>query len=204
MNRKLNSPFAKPLTDGDIKAAKRLKTIWVDKKQDLMLTQEKVAEKLDISQAAVSKYLNGRIALNVQATLAWAAILKVPPEEIRPDRKKYFSSTIQKKKLPLLAELTSSGSVRQFNKFVTVSMPIDGDFKTVSIKTTIIPGYFNGQIVLFDEGKEPNKSRHAVAEYNGDYFIAKYDNEKWLNVLDNTIIPETASIHPIVGSFFED
>ena len=67
-------------------AAKRLREIWNEKKVTLRLTQEKAAEVLGFStQASVSHYLNGTTPLNTDATLKFASLLGVKPEEIRPD-----------------------------------------------------------------------------------------------------------------------
>ncbi|HGH4743862.1 MULTISPECIES: helix-turn-helix domain-containing protein [Serratia] len=74
------------LDAAEIEAASRLKRIWDEKKITLRLTQEKAAEALGFStQATVSHYLNGNIPLNTDATLKFAALLGVKPEDIRPD-----------------------------------------------------------------------------------------------------------------------
>ncbi|HBC1013328.1 TPA: helix-turn-helix domain-containing protein [Escherichia coli] len=76
----------KSLSDTDLKAAQRLKEIWMAKKPELGLTQERAAEMLGFStQGAVSHYLNGQTPLNLEAVLKFAGLLKVPPESIRPD-----------------------------------------------------------------------------------------------------------------------
>ncbi|HEL8026009.1 TPA: helix-turn-helix domain-containing protein [Escherichia coli] len=76
----------KSLSDTDLKAAQRLKEIWMDKKPQLGLTQERAAEMLGFStQGAVSHYINGQTPLNLEAVLKFAGLLKVPPESIRPD-----------------------------------------------------------------------------------------------------------------------
>ncbi|ENY9582898.1 helix-turn-helix domain-containing protein [Escherichia coli] len=76
----------KSLSDTDLKAAKKLKEIWMAKKPQLGLTQERAAEILGFStQGAVSHYLNGQTPLNLEAVLKFAGLLKVSPESIRPD-----------------------------------------------------------------------------------------------------------------------
>jgi DNA-binding XRE family transcriptional regulator len=79
MRSELNSPFGKPLTEADKDAAKRLRQQWDKRRSELGLTQVSAAEKLGISQPSISKYLNGRIALGVKATLDWANLLHVSP-----------------------------------------------------------------------------------------------------------------------------
>lgn len=76
----------KTLDAAETDAAKRLRDIWSDKKVTLRLTQEKAAEALGFStQASVSHYLNGTTPLNTDATLKFASLLGVKPEDIRPD-----------------------------------------------------------------------------------------------------------------------
>lgn len=76
----------KTLDSADAETARRLREIWDEKKITLRLTQEKAAEALGFStQASVSHYLNGTTPLNTDATLKFAALLGVKPEEIRPD-----------------------------------------------------------------------------------------------------------------------
>lgn len=76
----------KTLDVAEADAAKRLRDIWNEKKVTLRLTQERAAEALGFStQASISHYLNGTTPLNTDATLKFAALLGVKPEEIRPD-----------------------------------------------------------------------------------------------------------------------
>lgn len=76
----------KTLDVAETDAAQRLRDIWDKKKVTLRLTQEKAADALGFStQATVSQYLRGSIPLNTDATLKFAALLGVKPEEIRPD-----------------------------------------------------------------------------------------------------------------------
>jgi Helix-turn-helix. len=64
----------------------RLRAAWDRKKKELRLTQEIAADLLGFdSQATVSHYLNGRAPLNTDAALKFAALLKIKPEELRPD-----------------------------------------------------------------------------------------------------------------------
>lgn len=76
----------KTLDAAEADAAQRLRNIWNEKKITLRLTQDKAADALGFStQATVSQYLNGNIPLNTEATLKFAALLGVKPEDIRPD-----------------------------------------------------------------------------------------------------------------------
>ena len=57
------------------------------------LTQEYVAEKLDISQAAYSKLENGETKVSDEKLVQIAEVLEVKPEDIKAfDSQKYFNS----------------------------------------------------------------------------------------------------------------
>lgn len=76
----------KNLSEQDIEAARRLKEIWNSRKDSLGLTQERAAEMMGFTtQGAVSHYLNAQTPLNLETVLKFSALLRVSPEDIRPD-----------------------------------------------------------------------------------------------------------------------
>lgn len=72
------------LTPEDIAACDRLKALW-DLRDKKTVTQDTVADLMNVSQGAVSHYLNYRSRLNYKAVLAFATALGVDPAEIRAD-----------------------------------------------------------------------------------------------------------------------
>lgn len=69
----------------EIEDAKRLKEIWLNKKERLNLSQVKAAQELGYnSQGAISQYLNGKVALNLQAVAKFAKLLRVNVSDISP------------------------------------------------------------------------------------------------------------------------
>lgn len=82
---------ALPLTPAQLADASRLKALYEEWKADRRArgesaSQEVVAGLLGFStQSSVSQYLNGRIPLNVNALVKFAALLQRQPEEISPD-----------------------------------------------------------------------------------------------------------------------
>lgn len=73
------------LTQDEVDDAKRLRKIWNDRKEDLMLSQVKVAEEMGFSsQAAVSQYLNAKLPLNMSAVAKFAKVLRAKVEDISP------------------------------------------------------------------------------------------------------------------------
>lgn len=80
---------AKPLSSEQIADAIRLKAAfkhWQDdqKARGRPHVQDDVAELFDIGQSALSQYLNGRIPINAEALLKFAAVLGLDPAEISP------------------------------------------------------------------------------------------------------------------------
>jgi predicted transcriptional regulator len=68
------------ITDADKDAARRLRAIWVSKKQELKLTQVAIADEIGTSQSAISQYLNGTIELNTDAVIVFAKLLQREPK----------------------------------------------------------------------------------------------------------------------------
>lgn len=69
-----------PLTEEQLLESDRLKALFEGKKKELGLTQEKIAAELGdgVTQGAVSHFLNRRTALNLEAAVVFARLLKVP------------------------------------------------------------------------------------------------------------------------------
>lgn len=77
---------AKP-SRADLRAAKRLKDIWLALPRRDRPTQEELGERFPegASQSLISQYLNGVIPLNLGAVLFFARELNCRPEDIYPD-----------------------------------------------------------------------------------------------------------------------
>lgn len=84
MDETQDSKRAKP-TKADAAAAARLRRLWDARAKDLGLTQWKMSEVMDITQGAVSQYINGHIPLNFMAVMAFSRELRCDPLEIRSD-----------------------------------------------------------------------------------------------------------------------
>lgn len=73
------------LTPQQAAVCARLKQLWEERADRLKITQEDAAEALQMSQGAVSHYLNGRNAIGFEAMFRWAQLLRVHPYEIEPE-----------------------------------------------------------------------------------------------------------------------
>ncbi len=90
----------KVLTTEQLEDAKRLKALYESKKKELGLTQQHIADALDITQGAVGHYLNGRNALNLSVAASFAKILQVSIAD--------FSPTLEGEAQRMLAHETSN------------------------------------------------------------------------------------------------
>lgn len=82
----------KTLTPVQIADAERLKAIYEAKKKELGITQQSIADMLDISQGGVGHYLNGRNALNAAAASVFAKVLQVDVSAFSPSLAKEISA----------------------------------------------------------------------------------------------------------------
>lgn len=74
----------KPLTDEQIEDAKRLKDAWLDYRARTKTTQEQIAAACGFTQSAFTQYINGHVALNLNALLEICSVIKVSPTAISP------------------------------------------------------------------------------------------------------------------------
>lgn len=72
------------LTTEQLADSRRLKALYESKKKELGITQQSIADILNISQGAVGHYLNGRNALNLQTASVFATQLNVPISDFSP------------------------------------------------------------------------------------------------------------------------
>ena len=74
----------RPLTDEEKAECSKLKAIYTSKRRELGLTQEALAQDLEMSQAGLSMYLNGVNALNMEFAIKSARALSVSISEFSP------------------------------------------------------------------------------------------------------------------------
>ena len=81
----------KILTPAQVADSQRLKALYEAKKKELGITQQSIADALDISQGGVGHYLNGRNALNTAVASVFARILGVSVADFSPSLAKDIS-----------------------------------------------------------------------------------------------------------------
>ncbi|AYH09393.1 peptidase S24 [Pectobacterium parmentieri] len=185
----------KPLTTEQLEDAKRLKALYESKKKSLGVTQQQIADELDITQGAVGHYLNGRNALNVAVASVFAKILQVPMSDFSPtlasDASSYASTADTNvtyagpyepgKSYPVIS-LVKAGvwddadellTLDQIDEWYESDVKIMGQAFWLRVEGTSMTAPTgisvpDGTLVLFDTGREV---------VNGNLVVAKLDND---------------------------
>lgn len=183
----------KDITPAQAEDAKRLKAIYEAKKKLLGVTQQSIADELDITQGAVGHYLNGRNPLNLPIASVFARLLQVDVEEFSPTLAKelagmgvtrvnepgasYFVKYAPGNKYPVISSVQAGAwcealepySLKDVDQWLDSDAHIQGDafWLRVDGDSMTAPAGLSipeGTFVLFDTGREP---------INGSLVIAK-------------------------------
>ncbi len=78
-------------TKEDVEAAKNLKRIWLEKKDELKITQADIARRMNwASPSAMSQYINCKVPLGAETIISLAEILNVDPKDIKQSLDIFF------------------------------------------------------------------------------------------------------------------
>ncbi|HCM9412601.1 TPA: helix-turn-helix domain-containing protein [Enterobacter hormaechei subsp. steigerwaltii] len=183
----------KDITPTQAEDAKRLKAIYEAKKKVLGVTQQSIADELDITQGAVGHYLNGRNPLNLPVASVFARLLKVRVEEFSPTLAKELSemglTSVNEPSVPYVigytpgkcypvissvqagswCEALEPYSIKDVDQWLESDAHIQGDAFWLRVEgdSMTAPAGLSipeGTFVLFDTGREP---------INGSLVIAK-------------------------------
>lgn len=183
----------KDITPTQAEDAKRLKAIYEAKKKVLGVTQQSIADELDITQGAVGHYLNGRNPLNLPVASVFARLLKVSVEEFSPALAKeisemglasvnepsvpYVTGYTPGKRYPVISSVQAGSwcealepySIKDVDQWLESDAHIQGDafwlrVEGDSMTAPVGLSIPQGTFVLFDTGREP---------INGSLVIAK-------------------------------
>ncbi|WP_312625976.1 XRE family transcriptional regulator [Scandinavium sp.] len=186
----------KVLTPAQADAARRLKTLYEAKKKLLGITQQSIADELDITQGAVGHYLNGRNPLNPAVASVFARLLKVDVEAFSPVLAKelagmgvvsvndptapYRVNSAPGKKYPVLRTLpvTAWHEISEIYDARDVELWLDADIEILgeafwlkmegnSMTAPTGLSVPEGYFVLFDTGREPVNNSLVLATLPG-------------------------------------
>lgn len=160
--------MARVITPADLANANRLKAIYNAKKRELDLTQTKLADKLGMKQGAVAQYINGSIALNYEAVIEFAKVLKTEPWNIDPTLNvlKPGNSTGERE-VVVNIEATLSGTGKPRNSSITIryggmtehiaGYEADND--------SFAPFLRKGDIAVIDKSLQPEPGDDIIVRY---------------------------------------
>lgn len=180
----------KRLTNEQLKDAERLKAIYESKKKSLGITQQYIADELNMTQSAVGHYLNGRNALNVSAALMFARILGVQIDDFSPHLAKEmealhsaasnikFVSGYEKRPAYPLISWVSAGTwteacepyaLKDIDEWLESDAHIEGNgfwlrVQGDSMTSPVGMSIPEGMLILVDTGKEPKNGNLVIAK----------------------------------------
>lgn len=181
----------KTITPAQLADAQRLKAIYEAKKKELGVTQQSIADALDISQGAVGHYLNGRNALNTSVAAVFAKLLGVSVSEfsqslakeisnmssVASENTTYVGKYVPGSKYPVISKVQAGAwceavepySLKDIDLWLESDAHIQGEAFWLqvdgdSMTAPVGLSIPEGTYVLFDTGREP---------VNGSLVIAK-------------------------------
>lgn len=168
----MSTPTKRVITHHDRQTARRLQGIWTKKKDELNLTQDKIARLCGFSQPTFNQYLHCTIPLNTDVIFKLATVLEVSPEEIDPELKKIktlFSGrkTIEKRTFPLIGTTSGNRTMLKTETLVDTSKLKDDEvYAGIEITTPCYAeslGYAEGSLLIVGMLANPFKVKQNVA-----------------------------------------
>ncbi|MDU2939109.1 MAG: LexA family transcriptional regulator [Enterobacteriaceae bacterium] len=180
----------KRLSEEQLNDAARLKALYESKKKDLGITQQDIADELNITQSAVGHYLNGRNALNVSSALMFAKLLGVQIKDFSPHLAKelelmhaaaenvQFLGSYQKSpKYPLLSWVSAGSwceacepyTLKDIDEWYESSAHVEGNAFWLRVQgdSMTSPSGLSipeGMLILVDTGKQPKNGSLVIAK----------------------------------------
>ncbi|WP_426784527.1 LexA family protein [Serratia sp. 2C06] len=178
------------LTTEQLKDAERLKALYESKKKRLGITQQHIADAMNITQSAVGHYLNGRNALNISAAMMFAKTLDVQIEDFSPslakevglmhsyaENVKFLGGNDSNPSYPLISwvsagcwsEALEPYAMKDIDEWISSDahiegggfwLKVQGDSMTSPVGISIP----EGMIILVDTGKSPKNGSLVVAK----------------------------------------
>lgn len=172
------------LTKEERDDARRLKQLWIAKKDALHLSQVKAAKELGYnSQGAISQYINGKVSLNFQAAAKFAKLLRVEIQEIAPRFaplvSKPIPSSLDGYVAPVVGKLGGMDTDNVLDWFAysqkfseIVDVPVD-HIKLVRIDDASFKEFPVGTVFLVDDREQQAPSDGVYLIKDGDKIIGR-------------------------------
>lgn len=199
----------KPLTPEQLADAARLKAIFENKKKELGLSQETLAERMGMGQSGIAQLLNGSNAIGPSHAAKLAKILRVSVDD--------FSPSIASEIKEMYSALQGEAAVKPHYDYPLFTYVQAGDFTEVSsytasdakawVATTrkassgafwlevkghsmtapqgVRPSFPEGMLILVDPAEDVETGDFCVASANGDSEVTfkKYEKDGGVSYL---------------------
>jgi SOS-response transcriptional repressor LexA len=199
----------KPLTPEQLADAGRLKAIFENKKKELGLSQETLAERMGMGQSGIAQLLNGSNAIGPSHAAKLAKILRVSVED--------FSPSIAEEIKEMYSALQGESAIKPHYDYPLFTYVQAGDFAEVAsytasdakawVATTrkassesfwlevkghsmtapqgVRPSFPEGMLILVDPAEPVETGDFCVASANGDSEVTfkKYENDGGVSYL---------------------
>lgn len=174
----------RPLTQDEIADARRLKQLWISKKDQLHLSQVKAAKELGYnSQGAISQYINGKVSLNFQAAAKFAKLLRVEVQDISPRfatlMTKPVPTSLDGYSAPVVGELGGMKTTAVLDWFAyskrfceLIGVPAE-HIKLVRVEDSTFKEFPVGTVFLVDDRPQPSPSDGVYLLQEGDKIIGR-------------------------------
>ncbi|HBV9908394.1 TPA: LexA family protein [Klebsiella aerogenes] len=188
----------KPLTADQLEDARRLKLIYESKKSTLKLSQESIADALNVGQSAIAALLNGVNALNASNAAALAKILQVSVGEFSPSLAKEIEEMYKSVsavppsgndyKYPVFSHVQAGMFSPEFRTFTSrdaerwvsttkkasdYSFWLEVDGHSMTAPTGSRPSFPEGMLILVDPEQPVDPGDFCIARLGGDEFTFK-------------------------------
>lgn len=173
----------RPLTKEELDDAKRLKQLWISKKDQLHLSQVKAAKELGYnSQGAISQYINGKVSLNFHAAAKFAKLLRVEIKEISPrfaplvgkpiptSLDEYVAPTPELCGMETTIVLDWFAYSKKFAQIVGV--PVE-HIKLVRVEDSTFKEFPEGTVFLVDDREQPTPTDGVYLLKDGEAIIGR-------------------------------
>lgn len=176
--------MSRALTMEELEDARRLKQLWISKKDQLHLSQVKAAKELGYnSQGAISQYINGKVSLNFQAAAKFAKLLRVDIQQISPRFAplvgKPIPSQLDGYTAPITGELGGMKTSAVLDWFAfsknfaeAIGCPAN-HIKLVRVEDSTFKEFPVGTIFLVDDRAHPSPSDGVYLLQEGDKIIGR-------------------------------
>lgn len=159
------------ITPHDLEVAKRLKAIYMRKRQALGLTQEKLTSITGYKQSTISSHMNGHTALRgLEGIVAYANALEVHPKEIDPKFTSSYASADIRKEIPIpVTNLVGDTKKRVAEIFRSDSMTMRGFVLSAEYE----PIHPKNTLIIADRDKLIKKGALLMVQIRGKFALCR-------------------------------